>query len=68
MTIQRTSIAVTGATGGAGVATANETSTVTVNGTSRGVHLTYVGSPPAGTTCCFSRVVSETRRTPPSWV
>lgn len=48
--IRRLSIAVTGATGGVGVATANTTTDNPINGIIRGVHLTYVGSPPAGTT------------------
>jgi hypothetical protein len=48
--IERVTIEVTGADGGAGVATASADSSVLVEGTIRAIHLTYVGSPPAGTT------------------
>lgn len=48
--IRQTTITVTGAAGGAGLATANTTSDAPINGTIKAVHLTYVGSPPAGTT------------------
>lgn len=50
MSIVPYTIAVTGATGGAGVATANATSSEVINGIIRAIHLTYVGSPPAATT------------------
>lgn len=49
-TINRITVTVTGATGGAGVATANTTSSELVEGTIRGVYLAYTDSPPAGTT------------------
>jgi len=48
--IDRITIEVTGATGGAGVATANATSDESIEGTIRTIYLEYVGSPPAGTT------------------
>lgn len=48
--IRRISIAVTGAVGNDGEATANTTADNPVNGIVRAVHLTYVGSPPAATT------------------
>lgn len=48
--IRRETITVTGAAGGAGVATANTTSTVVINGIIRAIYLAYTGSPPAGTT------------------
>jgi hypothetical protein len=50
MTIRNTTISVTGATGGAGVATANAISDQPVNGLVLAVYLEYLGSPPAGTT------------------
>lgn len=50
MAIRRTTITVTGAAGGAGVATANATSTEVLNGYIMGVYLTYTDAPPAGTT------------------
>lgn len=50
MAIRRTTVEVTGATGGAGVATANDVTDEIVAGLIRGVYLAYVGSPPAGTT------------------
>ncbi len=50
MAIRRTTITATGATGGAGTATANATSSVVIEGHIRGVHLAYLDSPPAGTT------------------
>ena len=48
--IRRLSIAVTGAVGNDGEATANTTTDNPINGVIRAIHLTYVGSPPAGTT------------------
>lgn len=48
--IRRETITVTGAAGGAGLATANTTSTVTINGIIRAIYLEYTDSPPAGTT------------------
>lgn len=48
--IARRTIAVTAATGGAGVATANTTTDEKINGEIYAVYLLYVGSPPAGTT------------------
>jgi hypothetical protein len=42
-------ISVTGASGGAGAATATVTTDEVVNGIIRGVHLGYIGSPPATT-------------------
>jgi hypothetical protein len=48
--VRRLTIAVTGATGGTGVATASTTTENPINGTVRAAHLTYVGSPPAATT------------------
>jgi hypothetical protein len=48
--IRRLSIAVTGATGDPGEATADTTTDNPINGIIRGIHLTYVGEPPAGTT------------------
>lgn len=48
--IQRTQISATGATGGAGTATATANSPVPINGHIRAVYLAYVDSPPAGTT------------------
>lgn len=50
MPIRRATITVTGATGGAGVATANTTTDEALNGTIRAVYLAYTDSPPAGTT------------------
>jgi hypothetical protein len=50
MTIRRTTITVTGAAGGAGVATANTTSSVIIAGEIMAVYLQYTDSPPAGTT------------------
>lgn len=47
--MKRTTIAVTGAAGGAGVATANNTSTTPIDGIIRAIYLAYVGSPPAAT-------------------
>jgi hypothetical protein len=48
--VRRTTITVTGATGGPGVATANTTSNEAINGVIRAVYLQYTDSPPAGTT------------------
>ena len=50
MAIQRITITATGATGGAGVATATATSLRPIGGLIRAVHLAYLDSPPAGTT------------------
>jgi hypothetical protein len=50
MAIQRITISATGATGGAGVATATARTGQMVKGTIRAVHLAYLDSPPAGTT------------------
>lgn len=50
MAIRRTTITVTGATGGSGTATASAISSVVVSGLIRGVHIAYTDSPPAGTT------------------
>lgn len=50
MAIRRTTITVTGAAGGAGVATANAISDDVVEGLIRAVHIAYTDSPPAGTT------------------
>jgi hypothetical protein len=50
MALNRTTITVTGATGGAGVATANESSSVVVSGRIYAVYLEYTDSPPAATT------------------
>jgi len=47
MSIYTYTIEVTGATGGAGVATANATSSEIVNGTIRAIHALGVDSPPA---------------------
>lgn len=48
--IIRKTIAVTGAAGGAGTATANYTTTEILVGEIHAIHLEYIGSPPAGTT------------------
>ena len=48
--IRRETITVTGAAGGAGLATANTTSSNIINGTIRAIYLEYTDSPPAGTT------------------
>lgn len=48
--IRKETITVTGAAGGAGVATANNTSSNIISGIIRAIHLTYTDSPPAGTT------------------
>lgn len=45
--IYRTTIQVTGATGGAGSATANATSSVIVDGVVVGIYLEYTDTPPA---------------------
>jgi hypothetical protein len=50
MAIRRTTITVTGATGGAGAATATANSDAPVCGIIMAVHLAYTDSPPAGTT------------------
>ena len=47
--IRRETITVTGATGGAGTATANTVTDNPINGTIRAVYLAYTDSPPAGT-------------------
>ena len=49
MAIRRTTVTVTGAAGGAGIATANAASPI-ISGIIRAVHLAYTDSPPAGTT------------------
>lgn len=50
MAIRRETISATGATGGAGVATASAVSTHPISGHICGVYLAYLDSPPAGTT------------------
>jgi hypothetical protein len=50
MAILRETISATGATGGAGLATATARSTHVIEGTIRAVYLAYLDSPPAGTT------------------
>jgi len=50
MTVYREVVTVTGATGGAGAATANASTSQVVQGTVRAIYLEYTGSPPAGTT------------------
>lgn len=50
MSIVRRTVSVTGATGGAGVATANTTTDEKINGEICAIYLEYIGSPPAGTT------------------
>lgn len=50
MSTFRETITVTGATGGAGVATATANSSKIINGLVTGVYLEYIGAPPAGTT------------------
>jgi len=50
MAIRRSVIEVTGAGGGAGLATAFNTSDTPIDGIIRAVYLEYVDSPPAGTT------------------
>ena len=50
MAIRRETISATGATGGAGVATASAVSTHPISGRICAVHLAYLDSPPAGTT------------------
>ena len=47
--IRRTTITVTGATGGDGAATATATSSAIVDGVIVGVHVAYTGSPPSTT-------------------
>jgi hypothetical protein len=49
MAIQRLKLAVTGAAGGAGVATASATTSRIVTGVIRAVHLAYTDTPPATT-------------------
>ena len=49
MSVYREPVVVTGATGGAGVATATANSGNVVNGVILAVYLTYVGTPPATT-------------------
>lgn len=61
MAIRRTTITVSGTTGGAGVATANTDSSEIVEGEIIAVHLAYQGSPPAGTT---DIVLEETTYSP----
>lgn len=48
--VYRRVITVSGATGGAGLATADSDSDIVINGIIMAVHLEYVGLPPAGTT------------------
>ena len=48
--ITRRTISVTGAAGGAGVATANTTTNEKLNGELFAIYLEYLDSPPAGTT------------------
>ena len=50
MSVFRRTITVTDATGGAGVATANTTSDIVINGVITRVYLEYTDSPPAATT------------------
>lgn len=50
MAIRRTTITVTGASGGAGTATANAISKEPISGLILAVHLKYTDSPPVGTT------------------
>lgn len=47
MAIRRSTVTVTGATGGVGVATASAVSNKPIDGIIVGVHLTFVDSPPA---------------------
>jgi hypothetical protein len=58
MAIRRTTITVTGATGGAGVATANAASSTILIGDIRAVYLEYTDSPPAAT--CDVAIVENT--------
>ena len=50
MAVRRETVAVTGATGGAGVATATANTAQPISGEIVAVYLEYLGSPPAGTT------------------
>ena len=50
MAVRWTQVSATGATGGAGVATANATTSMPINGYIRAVYLTYLDSPPGATT------------------
>lgn len=50
MAIRRTTITVTGASGGSGTATANAISKEPISGEILAVHLKYTDSPPVGTT------------------
>jgi hypothetical protein len=49
MAIRRTVVTATGATGGAGTATATANTTTPVDGEIMGVHLAYLDAPPAAT-------------------
>ena len=50
MAVRWTQVSATGATGGAGTATANATTSMPINGYIRAVYLAYLDSPPGATT------------------
>ncbi len=60
MAIRRTTISVTGATGGAGVATATANSDKLVTGYIVAVHLAYLDTPPATTDVTITTTESPT--------